>query len=189
MIKEVRKMIDMIKNFGQPEKYKSISPRTLMEGIELNGFSINRKNDNTAETIYFDDKNELTEDISYEFKDKGGIIVFSINVNAIKLSKNNLISIIKNKIETLKNRFLKDKKIDRVISKYEEIYGITVGNFVNGRYKAENGSLYDEKSLSIEIIGIRTDVLNKVAEDLAKEFKQETVLVKNYQTNGIYLVK
>jgi hypothetical protein len=28
-----------------------------------------------------------------------------------------------------------------------------------------------------------------VAEELAKEFKQETVLVKNYETGKIYMVK
>jgi hypothetical protein len=49
--------------------------------------------------------------------------------------------------------------------------------------------LYDESSLSVEIVGITSDVLNKVAEELAQEFKQETVLVKNYDENKIYLVK
>ena len=70
-----------------------------------------------------------------------------------------------------------------------EVYGMTIGNFVKGRYKAKDGSLYDETSLSVEIIGVSSNVLNKVAEELAKEFKQETVLVKNYDDNRIYLVK
>jgi hypothetical protein len=80
-------------------------------------------------------------------------------------------------------------KINKIIYNNPEIQGVTIGNFVKGRYVAKNGSLYDETSLSVEIIGITSDVLNKVAEELAKEFKQETVLVKNYNDNKIYLVK
>ena len=76
-----------------------------------------------------------------------------------------------------------------MLSRHEEVYGITIGGFVKGRYRADNGLLYDERSLSVEIIGISTDVLNKVAEGMAKEFRQETVLVKNYEEDKIYLVK
>ena len=88
-----------------------------------------------------------------------------------------------------KNRFSYSKKINTVINKHKDVYGITIGNFVKGRYKADDGSMYDGKSLSIEIIGISTETLNSVAEDLTKEFKQETVLVKSYEINQSYLVK
>ena len=171
--------------------YQNIGPRTFMEALERNGFSIRRNNDVSAKTTYIDlsgDK-ELTEEISYEFEDKGGIIVFSVNVNAVQLSNNRVVRYIKNSMETLKNKLFKDRKINKVLSNYDEVYGVTIGNFVKGRYKSENGNLFDESSLSIEIIGITTDVLNRVAEDLAKMFQQETVLVKDYSTNRIYLVK
>jgi hypothetical protein len=52
-----------------------------------------------------------------------------------------------------KNRFSYSKKINTVINKHKDVYGITIGNFVKGRYKADDDSMYDEKSLSIEIIG------------------------------------
>jgi len=171
--------------------YQNIGPRTFMEALERNGFSIRRNNDVSAKTTYIDlsgDK-ELTEEISYEFEDKGGIIVFSVNVNAVQLSNNKVVRYIKNSLETLKNKLFKDRKINKVLSNYDEVYGVTIGNFVKGRYKSESGSMFDESSLSIEIIGITTDVLNRVAEDLAKMFQQETVLVKDYSTNRIYLVK
>ena len=181
---ESRKRID-------ESKYPTIGPRTFMEAIQLNGFSISRNNDVSAKTTYIDlsgDK-ELTEEISYEFEDKGGIIVFSVNVNAVQLSNNKVVRYIKNSLETLKNKLFKDKKINKVLSNYDEVYGVTIGNFVRGKYKSENGSIFEESSLSIEIIGITTDVLNRVAEDLAKIFQQENVLVKDYSTNRIYLVK
>ena len=173
-------------------KYKALGARNLMEALQLNGFSINRNNDTSAKTAFIDLGNdiELSEVVSYEFGEKGGIIVFSVNVNALQLSKIKVVRLIKNAVATFKNKLFKDRKINKVLSQYDEVYGVTIGNFVKGRYKSEtNGSMYDESSLSIEIIGITPDVLNRVAEDLAKEFKQETVLVKNYEDNRIYLVK
>jgi len=172
-------------------RYRNVGARNQMEALELNGFSINRNNDTSAKTTYIDLKGdkELSEEISYEFEDKGGIIVFSVNVNAVQLSNNKLINLIKNNIETFKNKIFKDKKINKVLSQYDEIFGVSIGNYVKGRYKSDSGNLFDESSLSIEIIGITTEVLNKVAESLASEFKQETVLVKDYTSNRIYLVK
>lgn len=181
-------------NIQKPEggmvKYKTVGARSLMEGFQLNGFSIDRKNDTSAKTSYNDLTDiELSEDISYQFDDKGGIVVFSVNVNAVQLSTNKVVRVVKNALETFKNKLFKDRKINKVLSKYDEVFGVSMGNFVKGRYKSENGSMYDESSLSVEIIGITTEVLNRIAEDLAKEFRQETVLVKNYDDNRIYLVK
>ena len=192
MSNEMRKMINKISTLGcvSKQKYKGVGARNLMEGFAMNSFSVKKENDPTAKTVYFGLENDkLSEKISFEFDQKGGIIVFSVNVNALKISNNKLVNWVRNKIETLKNTILKDKKISKVLSRHEEVYGITIGGFVKGRYRADNGLLYDERSLSVEIIGITTDVLNKVAEDMAKEFRQETVLVKNYEEDKIYLVK
>ena len=171
------------------DQYPSIGANTFMEAVSLNGFSISKQNDQSAKTSIFNRADELSEEISETFEEKGGIITFSINVNAVKASDNKLINLVKTKIETLKNRLSKDNKINRVISKHKDVYGVTIGKFVKGRYKADDGSLYDETSLSIEIVGISPETLNEVAKDLAEEFKQETVLVKSYENSKIYLVK
>lgn len=189
---DIRKFIDKVKNFDSTKKtYEQVGANGLMEGLKLNGFSISRDNDPDANTIYIQPnvESELTEEIDFEFEDKGGVIVFSVNVNAVELSKNKLVRFIKNQFETATNILFKSSKINKVIKNNPEIYGVTIGNFVKGRYKAKDGSLYDESSLSVEIVGISSNVLNKVAEELAQEFKQETVLVKNYDENKIYLVK
>ena len=162
-----------------------------MEGIRLNGFSIDRNNSKVFETYYYNAMGEsiLLEDSDKEtFSDKGGVISFSTDVNAVQSSKNKVVNFIKNKVSTYKNRLLKNKKIANVLNRHSEVYAVTVGNFVKGKYKGRNGKIYDEKSLSIEIIGITSEVLDAVAKDLAREFNQESVLVKNYQTNDIYLI-
>ena len=160
-----------------------ITPNSFNEALKLNGFSVSKENDKFSE--YF---GIIGEAVDFEFSDKGGIIVFSVEVNAIGMSKNRLVNWFQQKYQTIKNIISKDKKIDKVILAYDEIYGVTIGNFTKGRYKAKNGTTYDEKSLSVEIIGISEETLNKVAANLARDFNQETVLVKNYQTNKIYLV-
>lgn len=184
----VRKQMD--------ETYVTIVPigaKNLNEAYQLNSFSVSKTNSpSTPKTYYFNSDSELSESETIDiedFNDKGGIITFSTEVNAVKSSENELVNWVKNKVETLKNNFNLNKKINSVLNKHDEVYGVSIGNFIKGRYKANDGTLYDEKSLSVEIIGITPDTLNKVAKDLANEFKQESVLVKNYETNKIYLVK
>ena len=52
-----------------------------------------------------------------------------------------------------------------------------------GRYR----SLFDETSLSVEVIGIETESLLALATTLAIKFHQRTVLVKDYLADRIYL--
>ena len=125
---------------------------------------------------------------------RGGIIVFSTDVNAIQLDNNKLINKIKQLIITFNNRFNRYKKIHTTINKLnkkidnpeERIGAYSVGNFFKGKYVGDNGEMYNEKSLSVEINGISSRNLLTFAELLAQEFRQETVLVKDLNRNKIY---
>lgn len=132
----------------------------------------------------------LNEAVMYEpsGKEKGGIVVFSEEVNAIKLSSNKLVNFLKQNVATLSNRINKYKNVDTIANK-NELVGWTIGNFLNGRYKAKNGKTYGEKSLSVEIIGVDTDKLFNIAEELCIEFLQESVLVKDYSSGRIAFVE
>lgn len=178
----------------EKKMYEEIVPRNYFHALQMNSFSVDRNNDEDAETLFIDltDGSELNE-INLEYFDyKGGIIVFSTDINAIQVSKNRLVNFIFSKMQSIKNALLINKKIHKVIKQHEtqlKGIGLTVGNFVKGRYVADNGVIYDEKSASVEIIGVQTDVLNEIANSLREEFKQESVLVKNYEDEKIYLVK
>lgn len=178
----------------EKKMYEEIVPRNYFHALQMNSFSINRNNDEEAETVYLDlsDGLEFNEANIEYFQHKGGIIVFSTDVNAVQLSKNALINYIYSKVQSIKNSLMISKKISKVIKHHEKQLkgiGLTVGNFVKGSYVADNGIIYDEKSTSVEIIGVETNVLNEVADSLRIEFNQESVLVKNYQDGTIYLVK
>lgn len=118
---------------------------------------------------------------------KGGMIIFSTEVNAESMSNNRLVNFLKQKFASFKNRLYSYKKIDNIANNYN-LVGWTVGKFLSGRYTAKNGKTYSEDSLSVEIIGINTDELNNIAEDLCIEFLQESVLIKNYNENRIYFI-
>lgn len=75
-----------------------------------------------------------------------------------------------------------------LLKKYNDIYAWTIGKFLNGRYKADNGQIFDENSISVELLGVDTNTLVKFAEELCRTFKQESVLVKDYANNKIYFV-
>lgn len=131
----------------------------------------------------------VSEAIQFEpdSEHKGGMIIFSTEVNAENMSSNRLIKFLKQKFASFKNKLYSYKKIDNIANNYN-LVGWTVGKFLSGRYTAKNGKTYSEDSLSVEIIGIDTDELNNIAEDLCIEFLQESVLIKNYNENRIYFI-
>lgn len=135
------------------------------------------------------DRVYISEGIDFEpdADKKGGIIVFSTDVNALKLSDNKILNWLKQRIKTILNRVKRNKKLDAIADKHN-LVGWSVGNFLHGRYKGKNNKIYDEKSISIEIIGVDTDELIKIAEELCIEFIQETVLVKDYSTGRVFFV-
>src|SRR5438067_469896 len=64
----------------------------------------------------------------------------------------------------------------------------SAGRFFSGHYRSQTGSIFDETSLGVEAIGFTTVMLLMFATMLATDFRQETVLVKDYSNNRIYLV-
>lgn len=140
----------------------------------------------------------ISEDIhseQYGMKNyRGGIIVFSTDVNAVKLHDNKFINIIKQYLKTFSQRINKDKKVHNVINTFNKendsddfIGAYSFGNFFKGKYVGDNGEMFNDKSLALEINGLSSLGLMRLAEYISKEFLQETVLVKDLNRNKIYL--
>lgn len=157
--------------------YSGFAGRTLLKNIkyskekEIASFFLD-------EGIYFEpDANQ-----------KGGIIIFSTEVNAQNISSNAFINAIKQRFATLKNNLNKNKKINAIDKKYD-LLGWTVGKYLSGRYTSKYGKVFNENSLSLEIVGVDIDTLISIAEDICKEFNQWLVLVKDYSSNRIFSVQ
>lgn len=148
-----------------------------------------RKNACVPRIAYDKGRSIVSEGIEYEPQgnEKGGIIVFSTDVNAVELSPNKVANWVKQKAETLKNRVTATRKIDRIANR-NSLVGWTIGHYLDGRYKARNGKNFGENSLSVMIVGVDFDTMVKIAEEICSDFKQESVLLKDFSTGRILFV-
>lgn len=120
----------------------------------------------------------LKEAVDWETEadERGGIIIFSTEVNA--LGGTGFINTLKKKISSFMNKLTATKKIDAIAKKYNP-NGWTIGKgYLKGHYVGKNGETYSEDSISLEIVGVKDDIIIKAAEDLCHTFNQESVLVK-----------
>ena len=124
-------------------------------------------------------------------RQSGGIYVIVTEVNAVELDKDKIVNNINQVITTFKNRVKNDSIIRNVMNKLndkggEYIGAYSVGNYFKGRYVGDNGEMYNERSLAIEINGLSSESLLKVAEMIAQKCMQKTVLVKDLNKNKIH---
>ncbi len=134
----------------------------------------------------------LKESITYEFENKGGMVVFSTDINVV-IDERGFFNIVKDffkrKFNTLINRFKKHEKLYNVLKTFKEVEAYSVGNLFKGKHlDRETGKTYDERSMTVEIIGIPYEILIAIAEAIAGEFDQKEVLVKSYENGRILLV-
>lgn len=130
---------------------------------------------------------------------RGGMIVFATSVNAVvdREEKSKIKAYIKKAYLSTINLILRSKKLNKLVKKWNEDFGgienkqigaFSVGNLFDGRYVGENGKTYNDKSFSVEFCGVPSEILLLFAIRICKEYKQESVLVKDYNKNKIFLV-
>lgn len=75
------------------------------------------------------------------------------------------------------------------MKKYD-LQGYTVGKNFRGSYTSKNGMVFNEKSYTIDIAGIDSDALKLIASEICREFKQETVMVRDFNDGAtkVYFV-
>ena len=132
-------------------------------------------------------------------KYRGGMIVFSTNVNAVidNAEKSKIKAFLKKLYYTTMNHISKYSMINNLIQQWNKEFAdiddfylgaLTIGKNYQGRYVGDNNKIYNEKSTSIELGGVPSEMLILFAVELCKMFKQESVLVKDFNTNRIFLV-
>ena len=128
-------------------------------------------------------------------KYRGGMIVFAVNANAVQMSNDRFISATSQFIETIKDHFIKARTAHRTIMSFndnknrnsgEHFGAYSLGNFFKGRYAGGNGQMFDDKSICLEINGLSSRSLLRLAKIIADKFSQETVLVKDLNRDKVY---
>lgn len=119
---------------------------------------------------------------------KGGIIHFSTDVN-VGGGESGFMSVLKNymdqKVKTLQNkRDLKGKVTQSLRRADIGEVGFTIQKNLVGRYISPTGDVFDESSVSLIIANLTSRELGKVATEIAKSFRQESVLVDDKNPGG-----
>lgn len=137
-----------------------------------------------------DDKdNDVADEFrKYLFKgDRGGTIVFSLDINSTRLSTNPVKNWLIQKFQTLKNKFTISSFL-KSLRRQEDIKAWTIGQYFKGSYTGEDGKQYDENSMTLNIIDIDRKTHFRIAQEICQYLNQESVLVHDATNNQIYFV-
>ena len=129
----------------------------------------------------FNRTSKITQEIQ-----NGGMIVLSSDINVVNEDDDASYS------GTTYQRTFGESYISNTIDNYIQETGLdgvghTIGKDFSGRYVSD-GLIFDENSFTVDIAGVTSDVLMDIAADLAHNFQQKEVLVRDFNENKTYLV-
>ena len=101
----------------------------------------------------------------------GGVLVLPAGAEAVELEENALKNIMEQALCKIS---------------VEPACAYSVGNFFRGKYVGANGKVYGEKSLAVEINGVSSKALLRIAEQILRELHQTSALVKDLNNNKLF---
>lgn len=156
-------------------------PRTFLEGVSMNGMSLQRENYPTSTTNYIDN-NFIDKDTPC-----GGIIALPTEINKDKViqpSEDELKSFVYQKLKSLSGIIKEENKIKHFFKKPENPYGFgfRMGEFLKGKFHSskENTTFKSGGSLCVEIVGVKKGRFITIAEEICVEFKLGCVMINFY---------
>ena len=114
----------------------------------------------------------------------GGAIVFSTDVNVVRLQRTKLFNMLYQIVVTFWQRVFLRHKIQKILlylndNKVEQISNITILP-QHGIYISPSGKRFREKSVRLEIAGASKEQLTKTGEIILLNFFQQSVMVICY---------
>jgi hypothetical protein len=199
MYKEIREQINKVVNWNQSLIDSKNLTKEINHILEENGFLIQDIYDveNVSGIISALKLSEvlplyLYEGIDFELDNSGGVIIFSTDLNSTLGKAETFSDKVKfffdSKWKTFLNRLNVSDRLKKILlDKYEQP-GFTLGKNFRGAYKSKNGLTFNEKSFTIDIAGIDSDALILIASEICREFKQEAVMVRDFNRNKVLFV-
>jgi hypothetical protein len=199
MYKEIREQINKVVNWNQSLIDSKNLTKEINHILEENGFLIQDIYDveNVSGIISALKLSEvlplyLYEGIDFELDNSGGVIIFSTDLNSTLGKAETFSDKVKfffdSKWKTFLNRLNVSDRLKKILlDKYGQP-GFTLGKNFRGAYKSKNGLTFNEKSFTIDIAGIDSDALILIASEICREFKQEAVMVRDFNRNKVLFV-
>ena len=185
MNNEIRNLIDKVKNFRKNE-INSILKENGFEIIDIydvenvKGLIDSMKLNNVIPKY-------LYEAVDFELDNPGGVIIFSTDLNSTLSNAETFIDKVKfffdSKWKTFLNRLNINSRLKKILLDKHHLPGYTVGKNFKGSYTGKNGLTFNEKSFTIDIAGVTSDELKVMATEICRDFKQETVMVRDFNND------
>lgn len=130
--------------------------------------------------------------VDFELANSVGVIIFSTDLDATIVKSETFSDMVKfffdSKWKVFLNRLnVSDKLRNILLDKYTKPE-YTLGRNFTGSYKNKNRITINKNSFTIGIDGVDSDVLILIASEICKEFKQETVMVRDFNKSKVYFV-
>jgi hypothetical protein len=130
--------------------------------------------------------------VDFELGNSVGVIIFSTDLDSTIVKAETFSDMVKfffdSKWKSFLNRLnVSDKLRNILLDKYTKPE-YTLGRNFTGSYKNKNGITINKNSYTIGIVGVDSDVLILIASEICKEFKQETVMVRDFNKSKVYFV-
>lgn len=130
--------------------------------------------------------------VDFELGNSVGVIIFSTDLDATIDKVETFSDMVKfffdSKWKAFLNRLnVSDKLRNILLDKYTKPE-YTLGRNFTGSYKNKNGITINKNSFTITIDGVDSDILILIASEICKEFKQETVMVRDFNKSKVYFV-
>ena len=130
--------------------------------------------------------------VDFELGNSVGVIIFSTDLDSTIVKAETFSDMVKfffdSKWKAFLNRLnVSDKLRNILLDKYTKPE-YTLGRNFTGSYKNKNGITINKNSFTIGIDGVDSDVLILIASEICKEFKQETVMVRDFNKSKVYFV-
>lgn len=176
---KVKSGIYNITHCFHPEGVKSFGG--VYGGVQLYTEAVKKNNQSFNRTAKIIDK-----------RPNGGMIIFSTDVNS-ESDAGAIDQEVANKITDYQREFAEgyvDSTIDSfALQKELDGIGYTIGKGFTGKYvNPATKQVYNENSLTIDLAGLTSAQLEELASDIAHNFSQTSVLLRDFNNNSTFFV-
>ena len=134
----------------------------------------------------------LNEAVDMELDDSSGLITFSTDLNFTLVKAETFIDKIKLFFDSNWKAFLNRQNVRGRLKNILVAKNIqseyTLSRNLFSAHKNKNGITLYKKSYTMTIESVDSDVLILIATEICKEFKQETVMVRDSNKNKVYFI-